>query len=262
MLPKALIIGPMKAGTTWIHNYLEWRGDVCLPQGVKETFYFDKYHDRGVHWYGAHFSRYDPNSHRIVVEVAPSLFHSDLATQRVAQDLGDIALIVGRRDPIARSWSHYTHLRRYGYTRKPLSEAVQDFPQIIAASRYSDGIAKWRAALPGASITVLDLEDLKNNPEEYAAKLCGALGIDFISVPTELRGESNKGAVPRSYLAAKFGRALSYRLRGLGLYGVINAAKAAGLRSIFFGSAKGEATRAPSAGEQAFLRRELGLSDD
>ena len=33
-LPTALVIGPMKAGTTWIHEYLAWRGDVCLPGGT------------------------------------------------------------------------------------------------------------------------------------------------------------------------------------------------------------------------------------
>ena len=32
--PDALVVGPMKAGTSWIHDYLESRGDVVpIRQG-------------------------------------------------------------------------------------------------------------------------------------------------------------------------------------------------------------------------------------
>jgi hypothetical protein len=47
--PDAMVIGPMKAGTTWLYSYLISRGDVCLPEGVKETFFFDRRFNKGNH---------------------------------------------------------------------------------------------------------------------------------------------------------------------------------------------------------------------
>ncbi|WP_029040786.1 sulfotransferase family protein [Cucumibacter marinus] len=256
-----LIIGPMKAGTTWMHDYLAARGDVCLPLGVKETFYFDRYHDKGLDWYEDHFRQFDPDRHRIRVEVAPSLFHSAEAPGRIKRELGQIPLIVARRDPIARSWSHYMHLRRYGYTQKPLAEAIGDFPAIIAASQYDQQIARWRDVLPDALIHELNLDLLKSDSDGYVRELCDVLSIPYLPVPEALLRESNMGAVPPSYFAAKLGRRLSYGLRGLGLYGLINAAKAAGLRRVFFGgSSRSQRTPGPTEAERALLIEQLGGS--
>ena len=260
-LPLALVIGPMKAGTTWVHDYLAARGDVCLPRGVKEIFYFDRYHERGLGWYRDYFSHFDAARHKTALEVAPSLFHSLEAPARVRNDLGRIPLVVTRRDPVARSWSHYVHLRRYGYTRQPLAQAIEEFPQIVSASRYHDRIAYWRDAMPDAPITELDLEVLKTFPEAYVRQLCEALAIPFSPVPEILKRESNKGASPPSYFAAKFGRSLSYKLRSLGLYGVVNKAKALGLKPLFFGRGGGDrAQLEPTEQEKALLSERLELN--
>ena len=169
-LPTALVIGPMKAGTTWVNAYLAWRGDVCLPRGVKETFFFDRHSDRTTGWYAGHFRHHDPARHRAAVEVAPSLFHCPEAPGRVAGTLGAVPLIVTTRDPVARAWSHYLHLRRKGYTDAPLAEAITRHPEIVAASRYEAQLARWRAAMPGSPVTVLALEDLIADPAGHAAR--------------------------------------------------------------------------------------------
>ena len=69
--PFALFVGPTKSGTTWIHRYLESRGDVALPAQMKETFFFDKVYDNGFDWYA---NLFPPESDgRLRAEVAPSL---------------------------------------------------------------------------------------------------------------------------------------------------------------------------------------------
>lgn len=234
-LPTALVIGPMKAGTTWVQDYLAWRGDVCLPAGVKETFFFDRHFDRGADWYRAHFRHHDPARHRAVTEVAPSLFHGDDVPDRVAQTLGSLPLIVTTRDPVARAWSHYLHLRRKGYTRAPLAEAVARHPEIIAASQYDAQLDRWRAALPQAPLTVLPLEDLIANPSDYAARLCDALGIAPRD-PPETLGAANASGVPPSFLLARLGRQTAAAIRSAGGYGVVNLAKRLGLKRVFFGA--------------------------
>lgn len=259
-LPKTLIIGPMKAGTTWMHEYLAARGDVCLPLEVKETFYFDLYYERGSAWYKDHFRHFDAARHKTVVEVGPSLFHIPDAPARVRNDLGQIPLIVARRDPVTRAWSHYMHIRRYGYTRSPLAKAIEEYPQILDASRYRDRVAEWREAMPDAPIIELDIEVLRSDPEAYVRQLSRALQIPIMPIPPALERESNKGAVAPSYLAARFGRSLSHKLRSLGLYSIVNAAKSARLRPLFFGgSDNSKALVQPTDAERALLIERLGL---
>lgn len=252
----------MKTGTTWINDYLALRGDVCLPKAVKETFYFDRYYGRGSSWYHHHFRHFDPLRHKAVVEVAPSLFHCPQSPSRIRDELGMVPIIVTYRDPVARSWSHYTHLRRYGYTRKPLADAVDEFPQIIAASRYQERLDYWREHLPDSSITILELDKLRADPDAYVHALCDALAIDPVPIPPGLESESNKAAVPPSFLAARLGRVLSYRLRALGFYNVVNAAKAMGLHRLFFGSGDNSAPLAPTPEEERLLAQKLGVSLD
>ena len=40
-IPFCLFMGPQRSGTSWLYRYLMDRGDVCLPSGVKEVFFFD-----------------------------------------------------------------------------------------------------------------------------------------------------------------------------------------------------------------------------
>lgn len=234
-IPRALLIGPMKAGTTWAHDYLSWRGDVCLPKGVKETFFFDQHFDRGVYWYNQHFKNCNSSTHRLIVEVAPSLFHCPEAPRRVAEILGPIALIVTTRDPIARAWSHYLHLRRKGYTNLPLADAISVYPEIIAASQYETYIKRWHSFLPSASITTLQMEELATSPKKYAARLCNALGLPELPPPPAL-GKVNSGGIPPSFFLARWGRQMATLLRSNGCYGTVIAAKHLGLKRLFFGA--------------------------
>lgn len=236
LLPDALVIGPMKGGPTWIHDYLTARGDVCLPAGVKETFFFDHRFDRGRSWYESHFNSYDSSRHWRIMDLAPSYFHSLEAPRRVREVLGPVPLFVTLRDPVRRAWSHYLHLRRYEHTRAPLRQAAEAFPELLEASRYAACLELWRVYFPSAHFHILWQEVLACDPDQYAARLCDALGLDFNGIPDEADGRSYEAAVaPISWLAA-LGRHASFTLRGRGLHRVVNLAGRLGLRRFFFGS--------------------------
>jgi hypothetical protein len=259
-LPTALVIGPMKSGTTWIHQYLAWRGDVSLPGGVKETFFFDRHFDKGIDWYAHHFRRHDKSRHRAIVEVAPSLFHSADAPERVLSTLGRVPLIVAIRDPVARAWSHYLHLRRKGYTRLPLAQALEAYPEILDASRYSLQITRWRTSLPDVPVTILNLDNLIEDRVGYAAQLCSALELPAREPPDSLQ-ESNAGGAPPSFLLARVGRKTAEVLRAVGGYGVVNLSKRVGLKKWFFGPDGGVRLR-PSAEETSLLLEKLGVGNE
>lgn len=233
-MPNALVIGPMKAGTSWIHNYLEVRGDIGLPRGVKETFFFDRHFDRGQQWYANHFSHASIDD-QAIIEVAPSYFHCRQVPERVKATLGGISLVVTLRNPIRRSWSHYLHLRRYGYTKLPLRDAVAAFPEILEASRYKTCLTRWEAVFGRENIHVLWQEDLGQAASAYTRHVCNGLGIAFVPLTDELRSSQNEAALPASATLAALGDRTAHFLRSYRLYGVVNIAKRLGLKQLFFG---------------------------
>ncbi|WP_170335428.1 sulfotransferase domain-containing protein [Ruegeria arenilitoris] len=234
--PTALVVGPMKCGTSWIHEYFESRGDICLPSGVKETFYFDRYHHRGLAWYEKHFRHCDPDQNVAIIEVGPSLFHvSSFAAPKIAEELGDIPIVVTLRDPVKRAWSHYQHMA-CGYTKLPLQKAVKKYPEIIGASRYSEHLPIWKAHF--SKVTVLLQSDLADDPDGYVETLSNALGIPLKGAGDLAAQRRNEATTPRSFLLARLGRYGARSLRFLGLYSVVSALKDAGLKSIFYGGGK------------------------
>lgn len=256
-LPDALVIGPMKAGTTWIQDYLAARGDVALPAGVKETFFFDRRYDKGLDWYGAHFHGVDPARHRRIIEVAPSYFHCPAAPERVRSSLGEIRMVVTLRDPVQRAWSHYLHLRRYGYTKAPLSRAAEAFPEILEASRYKTCLARWRACFVAGDIHILWQDVLKGSSGDYVESLCKALDVGFIPSPDTLSGPRNAAAIPRFYRLAAIGDRTAHLLRERRLYSVVNFAKRIGLKGLFFGRAGGATMPALEESDASWLKTQL-----
>lgn len=256
-IPTALFVGPMKSGTSWIDDYLRYRADICLPEKVKETFFFDRHYDRGIDWYKSFFYGYDRNSHRLVAEVAPSLFHVDESIIRtIRADLGDVPIIVTLRDPIKRSWSHYLHMRR-GYTNKPFQEAIGEFPEILEASFYQDRLSFWRSHF--SKVIVVYQELLTNDERAFMSMIDDHFGLPNIDTEAFQSKNKNQASEPRFFIVSRLGRHLSRTMRASGLYSVVNVAKQFGLKNLFYGSAKKSNHTKLEIGEAdaAFLRKKL-----
>ncbi|MCK0122419.1 sulfotransferase domain-containing protein [Loktanella sp. F6476L] len=252
--PTALVVGPMKCGTSWIHDYFEDRGDICLPNGIKETFYYDRHPRRGLDWYTKHFTHFNANQHRAIVEVAPSLFHvSSTAAPHILSELGDIPIVITLRDPVKRAWSHYQHMSR-GYTALALQDAVQEFPEILDASRYSAHMPIWKKHF--SNVTALQQAHLAEDPEEYVATLSAHLNLPAIHAGQRASQRSNQATSPRSYLLARVGRYGARAFRYVGLYSIVNAFKNAGLKNLFYGGGQSE-TQTPSDDDLSFLMSAL-----
>lgn len=255
--PDVLFIGPMKAGTTWIQEFLHNQGSVCLPKGVKETFYFDRNNSKGLEWYSSHFSHYDKSRHKHIVEVSPSYFHSEEAPKKIYDEIGSVSLVVTLRDPVKRAWSHYLHLRRYGYTRSNLQDASEEYPQLLAASSYAQNLEKWRKCFPDSKIYILWQEDLARNPAQYAEDICEILDLPFSGLSAVSLKRTNAAAVPPSPHLAALGRRFSYFLRSYRLYGCVNMAKKLGLKKFFFGSPGAQALPELSKKDEEWLSNKL-----
>lgn len=255
--PDFLVIGPMKSGTTWMHDYLAWRGDIALPMEVKETFFFDRYFQRGTDWYAQQFPPSNESSFIATLEVAPSYFPNSEVPHRVVQTLGQIPVVATLRDPVKRAWSHYLHMRRYGYTDQCLQDACSAFPQILEASRYTRCLKRWQDAVGEDRVKVIWQEEMAHDIDAYTRHLCRLFCIPYVQVPDGLIEKSNEAAVAPSFRLAGLGRKIAYGLRDRGMYSVVNFAKKLGLKQLFFGSPSRRSLPKLTDADRDWLRYQL-----
>ncbi|MFK8113982.1 MAG: sulfotransferase [Rubripirellula sp.] len=233
--PNALVVGPMKSGTSWLYEYLKTRSDVALPSGVKETFFFDQRFDsKSLAWYLSHFE--PPRDGNRIIEVAPTYFHGTDVPAHVKSCLGEIQLLVTLRDPAERAFSLFQHMRRYGFTRcDQFRDAVEAHPEMLESSRYASCLQRWMSTFGADQVTVVFLDDLKNDPMAYAAQCCQGLGLEPPTDANNFPDSVNVATHPRSYHLARIGRGVGDLLRSVRLYWVVETAKSMGLKQLFFG---------------------------
>lgn len=226
----------MRAGTTWVHNYLAERQDVCLPHGVKETFFFDRHWASGIQWYQSHFSHFDEAAHLQVIEVAPSYFCVEQAPERILNKLGAVKVAIMARDPVDRSWSHFLHLRRYGMVGDDLRAAVDRFPDIVEASRYSVYVPRWSKVFGAQRVNIFRFDDIVSVPAEFERQVEVFLGLPARGGLARLPARSNAAVTaPRIKWLARSGRWIASFLRKRRFYPAVNLAKRVRLDQLFYG---------------------------
>lgn len=241
--PTGLVIGPMRTGSTWLYEYLSSRADVCLPRGVKETFYFAENYGKGEDWYQSHFRHYDPAQHRRIVDVSPTLFPNHAAIARVRKRLRHPVLLATLRHPIDRAWSHYMHLRQYGATTLDFDAAVRDIPAIIEASLYAKHLACWLDAFGRDAVRITFYNDLKKRQVEYVRQVNAAFGLPDADAEALPSARVNSGSLPRNLLLAQVTRRTAATLRRSGLHQIVNAGKRMGLSNLVYGRSRDAAAQ-------------------
>ncbi|MEM6798527.1 MAG: sulfotransferase domain-containing protein [Planctomycetota bacterium] len=240
-LPSALVLGPQRAGTTWVHEYLRIRGDVRLPLRAKETFFFDRHFRRGAGWYTRHFA---PCDGRPAIEVASTYFHDPETPARIAATLGAPRLICTLRDPADRAYSLYRHLVRYGVARGSLRECFQaDTAGLRSSSCYATVLQRWIDQFGADRVRLVFLEELQRDPDHHAGRVADAFGLPRIAAPASLATPVNAavaaGKLGVSSAASRFARGL----RAAGLHRAVNLAKRWGLQRLLLPPAKPTSAR-------------------
>lgn len=261
---EILGVGPQKTATSWLTEVLAPTQALCFPSGVKETFFWDRHFDRGIDWYMAHFK-----GHGRYIEFGPTYFHSAEAVERLHAHNPDLKVIVTLRDPAARSWSLYQHHLRKGRVDDSFEEADVQFPEIRQASRYSLHVPRWQAIFGEDQVLVLMQDEVQQDPGAVLARVGRFIGESLETETLDLGRRVNAAGHPPSRALASVSTRAAETLRRLGLYGVVNMAKSAGLKRIVYGGgtrgadALPDDLRAQLVGEFeadiAFVEHSLGI---
>jgi hypothetical protein len=242
--------GPQRSGTSWLYACLREHPQLCFPKGVKETTFLDTRFDKGWAWYWPHFEH--RREGQLCAEIGPRAFDAPEAAVRLWEHNPACHIIINLRDPAARSFSLWLHLRKKGYLDCDFAEAIHTVPRILGASHYREHVDRWLGLFGRRQLLIILLEDIASCPEKVLERLYEFAGIGHVAVPSVARQRVGVSELPASPALAKFATRAADWLRDRRLYGPIEFARSLGLRRIVFGHSR-ESVPSLDPG----LRREL-----
>jgi Sulfotransferase family len=180
-LPKLLIIGAMKAGTTGLYMDLATHPQVFLGHD-KEPHALC--HDsvltpRGVDDFAAIYAKATPD--QICIDASTGYSKRpdfEGVVDRALQVLpADFKVVYVVRHPIERIISQHHHEYFEGKVGPSIDDEVRRHPRYVHYSRYSYQLAPWLAAIGASRIRVVRFEDYVKRRQDTARDLCGFLGL-------------------------------------------------------------------------------------
>lgn len=220
--PTFLFIGPDKCGSSWMNHILALHPECYVPP-AKDTYFFDRYYNKGIGWYLAHFAP-APASVKAVGELSHDYLFSTKAAQRIHQHLPNVTILLCLRDPVARSLSQHQYMRRGGEVGADFFGAVRKFPKIINNSRYLDNVNTYVDLFGRDQVEILIFEDLERDAHAFGKDMLARLGLDpDLDLP--FCDRIREAGMARSALLSRSLKAGANAARALGLANLVGRVK-------------------------------------
>ncbi|CAD7675685.1 bifunctional heparan sulfate N-deacetylase/N-sulfotransferase 2 isoform X1 [Vulpes vulpes] len=212
-LPKFLIVGPQKTGTTAIHFFLSLHPAVTSsfpsPSTFEEIQFFNgpNYH-KGIDWYMDFFPVPSNASTDFLFEKSATYFDSEVVPRRGAALLPRAKIITVLTNPADRAYSWYQHQRAHGdpvalnYTFYQVISASSQAPlalrslqnRCLVPGYYSTHLQRWLTYYPSGQLLIVDGQELRTNPAASMESIQKFLGITpFLNYTRTLRFDEDKG---------------------------------------------------------------------
>ncbi|XP_041032540.1 bifunctional heparan sulfate N-deacetylase/N-sulfotransferase 2 [Carcharodon carcharias] len=195
-LPKFLIIGPQKTGTTALHFFLSLHPGVTSnfpsPVTYEEIQFFNgaNYH-KGIDWYMEFFPIPSNASTDFMFEKSANYFESEVVPKRVAALLPRVKIITILINPAERAYSWYQHQRAHhdsaalNYTFYQVITAGLDSPRDLRILKnrclvpgwYATHIERWLTYYQPSQFLVVNGLQLRNNPVAVMESVQKFLGV-------------------------------------------------------------------------------------
>ena len=208
VLPDFYIIGTQKGGTSSLYDYLTTHPSI-EPCYTKEPSYFDRYFERGLHWYKVNFPF---KIHKFIAtnilknkfitgEASVRYLDHPFAPQRIKEITPNAKFIILLRNPIDRAFSQHNMNVKNDYEINNFSDALKEEPRRIAnriekmsndVSYYSwnfdlyaylehgiyvDKIKRWMEVFPKEQFLIIQSEEFFKNPSKIYNDVLEFLGL-------------------------------------------------------------------------------------
>ncbi|XP_064625741.1 bifunctional heparan sulfate N-deacetylase/N-sulfotransferase-like isoform X2 [Lineus longissimus] len=213
MLPRFLVIGPQKTGTTALYTFLSMHPAVLSNYKSAETFeevqfFSGKNYYRGLDWYMRFFPHSKNTTNSYIFEKSANYFDYDLVPMRAHALLPRAKLITILINPSKRAYSWYQHMRAHGdqtalaYNFHDVVTAGDDAPRDLRTLRhrclnpgyYAQHLERWLDYYSPKQLLILDGELLKSDPVSVMHKVQRFLRIEpYYNYSKYLRYDPKKG---------------------------------------------------------------------
>jgi hypothetical protein len=235
---KYFFVGVGKCGTSWLYEFLKRHDLVSVPT-LKEPYLIDESPERQAAIIEKLYSRTEGMAD------FSNTYYWDLENAQKIKDYNpDARIVITTRLPSKRIISHFGFLRRNGLvSEETVAEylAGNDPEEIVARSHYRRIIERYVAAFGENKVIVLPLEQLQQEPQLYADRLCS-----FLDIRQHVLDENDikpvlKKARARSVILARSAKFLANGFRRFGLLTLLGHLKSSKLiRSLLFTEAVGD----------------------
>ncbi|HEX3918381.1 MAG TPA: sulfotransferase domain-containing protein [Caulobacteraceae bacterium] len=216
--PELLLLGAMRAGTTFLHVALSAH-PLIVPMRLKEPQFFSlrwaegpRAYRRDLPWRGPAWAYRMAGGRRpLALDASPYYLFHPSAPARARQLLGDgFKAIAVLREPGQRAWSHYRFAVARGWETASFEDALAaedtrlageaerlargeerpDAPHqqisYAARGRYAEQVERWRAAAPPGGLLLLKSEDLFADPQGAVNRVFAFLGLPPAPLPANI----------------------------------------------------------------------------
>lgn len=219
VLPNFLIVGAMKAGTSWLAYNISHHPDVFVPKEELHFFNWQSNFAKGRGWYEQQFAG-GAGKKAIGEKTAGYLLGRPEPSFIKAYLDSDVKIIAVLRDPVTRAVSQINHHIRYGDISPFLPAdnliGTSQFAKIdkqfaiLERGNYYHQVKDFRECFGAANMLIVVNEiDIKQQAQATLQKTCEFLAVD----PNfEFMSQDKKVHVNRN---SKLGVILSYQLPAL-----------------------------------------------
>ncbi|KWV92898.1 sulfotransferase [Erythrobacter sp. YT30] len=174
-----IVIGAMKAATTWVQAQMSQHPDIFVPE--IEPHFFTRDHKKGWQWYRDLFPATKPEGALWGEKTADYLAPPE-AAEHIKREYPDAKLIVQFRNPIDRAYSDYKMVYRRGVVKGPPDEYMMSLdnpqPRFLNGGLYGKHMARWFDMFPKEQILCFTFEDVKQRPQETLEKVWQHIGAN------------------------------------------------------------------------------------
>ncbi|XP_051838047.1 bifunctional heparan sulfate N-deacetylase/N-sulfotransferase 2 isoform X2 [Antechinus flavipes] len=212
-LPKFLIVGPQKTGTTAIHFFLSLHPAVTSSFPSSSTFeeiqfFSGPNYYKGIDWYMDFFPVPSNASTDFLFEKSATYFDSEVVPRRGAALLPRAKIITVLTNPADRAYSWYQHQRAHGdpaalnHTFYQVISAPRQAPAALRALQnrclvpgyYSTHLQRWLTYYPSGQVLIVDGQELRANPAASMENIQKFLGVTpVLNYTRTLRFDEGKG---------------------------------------------------------------------
>lgn len=172
-----IVIGAIKAATTWLQAQLQHHPDITIPE--IEPHFFTREYERGWEWYRSLL----PDSKATGTlwgEKTADYFAKPEAAERISSAYPDVKLVLQLRNPIDRAYSDYKMLFRRGTVGGPpedyLSSLDNPQPRFLNDGLYAQHLRRWLGLFQRENILIFTFDDVRTQPEQTIDAVCNHLG--------------------------------------------------------------------------------------